>query len=624
MQSTHTKFKYDNTIILTTCTIILTLVLISLAVWCGCFYSKYWELSDERLSWLRLLLYLSPGVALAISTYFHRKHLLIKKQTFCIVTIIGILFIFLGNYEIYDFLPQIVICILLTIGFICLSYSLLGNIASFLWLPFIFLSSIMSGCYWMLGIECTPQVMSSIFAASKEEVSGFIMPEYIVSVLLLLAFCFMLVFVLKNVLKGEKRPALASFGLIFISMSLLAKSTLLPPICSKKCNKWPISSLQLFSKNAAEGVENNRKIVSLVTALPSPAKQPSHITTLKGNEGVICILHVGESVRADRLSLNGWKNDTTPWLRQQSRLINFPVCISTAPETMKSMVTILTNGRYNMQYANDKNYLPTVGCVADLFDANGFECASFWGRGAFEEGHSTTFTQLIYVFTEKCKRNFEHQGLPMEQVPQILHYIQESGNSNLFIIVNNQGSHMPFENYDTANPRFTPTDTRSFYKGPKNNAEEAEKASNAYDNTLYYTDMYISQLLEGLKGRPFVYMYVGDHGEYVGQDGNRWMRGGEETPEDYCATDACKVPLFIYASRELEALHPHFNEALRHLNDHRTMVTGQEHVFHTLLGFFGIETPYYDASLDLSSTDAKPYTGPQPQSKGKPLEEDWH
>lgn len=47
------------------------------------------------------------------------------------------------------------------------------------------------------------------------------------------------------------------------------------------------------------------------------------------------------------------------------------------------------------------------------------------------------------------------------------------------------------------------------------------------------------------------------------------------------------------------------------------MSIGQEHIFHTLLGIFGIQTPYYDEELDLSSDKAKPYTGPHPSRNGE-------
>lgn len=46
------------------------------------------------------------------------------------------------------------------------------------------------------------------------------------------------------------------------------------------------------------------------------------------------------------------------------------------------------------------------------------------------------------------------------------------------------------------------------------------------------------------------------------------------------------------------------------------MRTGHEHLFHILLGIMGIQTNYYIPSLDLSSSQIRPYSGPQP-SKGE-------
>lgn len=42
------------------------------------------------------------------------------------------------------------------------------------------------------------------------------------------------------------------------------------------------------------------------------------------------------------------------------------------------------------------------------------------------------------------------------------------------------------------------------------------------------------------------------------------------------------------------------------------MTIGQGHLFHTILGLFGIKTEYYRQSFDLASPHAKPYDGPKP------------
>ncbi len=48
------------------------------------------------------------------------------------------------------------------------------------------------------------------------------------------------------------------------------------------------------------------------------------------------------------------------------------------------------------------------------------------------------------------------------------------------------------------------------------------------------------------------------------------------------------------------------------------MTVGQEHVFHTLLGLFGVQTPWYNPLLDLTRPGALPYSGPRPGAGEEP------
>ena len=183
---------------------------------------------------------------------------------------------------------------------------------------------------------------------------------------------------------------------------------------------------------------------------------------------------------------------------------------------------------------------------------------------------------------------------------------QEKG-QNLVLFINNEGSHTPFGCYDLEHPPFTPT-TPNF----QNPAAQAEEVNNAYDNTVHYTDEFFRRVTALLKGRPFIYLYVSDHGEYLGHDG-RWGRAFlGEYPYLYHTTEGCKVGMFALYSPEFAALHPHFAQAVNQLRANSRKTVAHEHIFHTLLGLFDFTTPYYDGSLDLTAPAALPYTGSQP------------
>lgn len=586
-------------------------------------YWNYWDLSNNGILYHKAVLALLLAAGGVVAVHKMGKPAWVRASSLLAVWCAALLMNLVGNAEVYGFLPQLPMSLLFCMAIVCLTFSVFRHYAIVPLTLIVLVEALRGYCLFSFGVELNSHVLAEVAAASTEEILGFVTWENCLLVVAGTAFFAGGFYMLSRVMRRENPYALACTGIMLLASFYAVRNLACPPVCNRPCGMWPVSSIREFTREAAAGYAQNARLVKLVQSLPSPADKPSSISALDGDEGVICILHVGESVRADRLSLNGWKNDTTPWLRQQARLVNYPECIASAPETMKSFVGIMTNARFNVEKAPGEKYLPTAGSVLDLFAANGFECSSFWGRGTFDDKNSTPFTQIVYALTAKASHNFQEPGEPLRQADRIVEFCKAHPGKNLFLLVNNEGSHMPFEWYDTANPPFLPTDPRAFYQNPKNNPQKALEANNAYDNTIHYTDSYIKRIVEGLQGHPLLYCYVGDHGEYIGQEG-MWMRGDVDDPATYYSSGGCRVPLLVYISEELERLHPHFADSVAHLRRHATMVVAHEHVFHSLLGFFGISTPYYDASLDLSSPQAKPYTGPQPQNNGKPLEEDWH
>ena len=80
-------------------------------------------------------------------------------------------------------------------------------------------------------------------------------------------------------------------------------------------------------------------------------------------------------------------------------------------------------------------------------------------------------------------------------------------------------------------------------------------------------DAYIQRIAEGLKGRPFVYIYVSDHGEFLGEDdkwGRTWIfseRDSVSGLQAYRRSAGSQVGMFILPSDEWLHLHPHFQRA---------------------------------------------------------------
>lgn len=546
-------------------------------------------------------------IAVAGMAWAHKKGLaaLPGTRTLWPVLLLAILYDVSGNLYAFVSPWQLPLSILLTISCLCLLWALMRRWALLLWLPFLILSLFQILGHLEYGSSINSLVVAETLEASQEEVFTYLTWGNILalSALLLLAVGYGLLQI--PVMRGAGRRALLHLGLLTGGASLFF-GALMPPHHQSATYYWPPTSAYALANAFIEAVSFNQATINQVENLPSPAEQPSALPTLKGNEGVVLVVHVGESIRADRMSLNGYERDTTPWLRRQTNLINFPTCISSMHDTCMAEIVIMTNGR---RYVYDKTpgMQPTTGSVLELFQANGFDIYSFFGQRCAQQ---LKYDRVVRMLTRCSKQRFNAPGYPWTSVPQMKEVLRQNPRRNLVLFINNEGSHTPFNYFDEASAPFLPA--KADFQHP---AAHAEEINNAYDNTIHYTDEFFRRVAEELKGRPFVYLYISDHGEYLGHDG-LWGRAAlGEKHISYFATDGCRVGAFVLYSPEFRALNPHFDRALEQLEANSGMLIAHEHFFHTLLGLFGLQTPHYAETLDLCSPHPAPYDGPSPEER---------
>ena len=503
-----------------------------------------------------------------------------------------------------------------------LSYSVLRMWALLLWIPYLLIIGLTAYMKHAYNLALDPYIVSQIIGASPQDFAQFANIGNICVFCLIVLLCAGILLLLFRVYR--KAPRWRMLCLSVIGLALCAgMGCMVQESCLSYNEHEGLGSpgvIYRLPNTYRLAKARNTALFEKVAALPSSADKPSSISTLQGDEGCLCILHIGESVRADRLSLNGYARDTTPWLRQHAaQLVNFTDCTAISTLTTNSMLTILTDAAGNMERDISPQLDARCGSVMDLFAAHGFGCYGFF-TSKVRDVHETwgsAFERLQQLISIKAVGVYEYGNTdtgdynPKLQLP-VIHKVLEESAGNRFLLINNVGSHSPFFAYDQEHPAFTPTSPDALHNAPHSNPQSAEMVTNAYDNTIRYTDEYIRDLLEPLRGKPYLYIYVSDHGEPVGEN-NEWTRGNP----NFHRWQWCKVPLIVIASPEFERLHPHFAEALAQLRAHAAMPCAHENIFHTLLGIFGISTSYYNAEHDLSSPQCKPYTGPHPSRNGE-------
>jgi lipid A ethanolaminephosphotransferase len=125
---------------------------------------------------------------------------------------------------------------------------------------------------------------------------------------------------------------------------------------------------------------------------------------------------------------------------------------------------------------------------------------------------------------------------------------------------------------------------------------DRDAITNAYDNTLLYTDHVLAEqikLLAGVSERLEVMMlYASDHGESLGE-GGMYLHG---LPYVIAPRSQTHVPLFIWAP-DLTLQAQRLSAPC--LRQRSQMPASHDNLFHTTMGFFGLQGRPYTAALDL-------------------------
>ena len=534
--------------------------------------------------------------------YKRNIRLEVSQRTLLWLILLSVVYVLFCDYRGFSKAFRAPIAVFLTAGSMLVLWAALKRWAVVVWAPLLLygMAEVCSGLFYNTGFNAF--VIGEALEADRAEFMAYVTPTNVLLLLLAVVGVGCLSYAQWRCLRGVRRLPAFSFGCLFLLLGALG-ATAVPPNRFSQAYLWPIAKPGSVVDRVKEAQSVSSGLLDKLRSLPSPADKPSTSEYVAPDSGVVLVFHIGESLRADRMSINGYARDTTPWLRQNPDVINFPYCVSSAFGTCEAQAVILTNARRSIMEAAAPER-PMVGSVFRLFAKHDFPIYAFFGE---PRAMVVRFDKIVSMLAKGSVDKFYSRGLPLNSLTKMKQVLEANSGRNLFFYVNNEGSHVPFQVFDRKTAPFAPW--AEDFSSP---AAHAQEVNNAYDATVHYTDQFFREVSEMLKGRPFVYFYVSDHGEVLG-DGGKWGRGVLGEGVNYHQSPACMVGMFVLASPEFCRLHPHFAEAVQQLRAHSNMLVGHEHIFHTLLGLIGIRTPYYDSSLDLCSPDARPYTGPHPE-----------
>lgn len=294
----------------------------------------------------------------------------------------------------------------------------------------------------------------------------------------------------------------------------------------------------------------------------------------------LVILVVGETARADHFSLNGYRRDTNPHLAAEPNLIsysNIHSCGTSTAISVPCMFSYSAHDGFDVKSArnteNGLDLLQAAG-VNVLWRDNNSDSKGVANRVPFENFRSS---DLNPVCDEECRDIGMLSGLQT--------YI-DSKSGDILVVLHQMGSHGPA--YHRRYPREFEKFTPACQSGELADCTQQE-IINAYDNTILYTDYFLSKVIGLLKANSPKYetamFYVSDHGESLGESGI-YLHG---MPYSFAPKAQTHVPVIAWIGESSDI---DFAQSLA-LKD---QVNSHDAVFDTLLAVFEVTTELLPAS----------------------------
>lgn len=276
----------------------------------------------------------------------------------------------------------------------------------------------------------------------------------------------------------------------------------------------------------------------------------------------LVVFVVGETARADHVSLNGYHRDTFPQLAKIQGLANFSQVISCGTSTAYSvpcMFSYLGADKYDVDTANyHENVLETLNRlkINILWRDNNSDSKGVMNRlpaSQYFNYKDNKYNTICNNEHNECRDTGMLVGLD--------DYVKQHSQQDILIVLHQMGNHGPayYKRYDKAFEKFTPVcQTNELAKCDR------QTVINAFDNALLATDDFLAKTIQWLQqydnSHDVAMLYVSDHGESLGEKGV-YLHG---MPNAFAPIEQKHIPAFFWAGQYSKVTPVTSNTALTH------------------------------------------------------------
>ncbi len=252
------------------------------------------------------------------------------------------------------------------------------------------------------------------------------------------------------------------------------------------------------------------------------AKDATQLSTPDKRKPKLVVFVLGETARADHVSLNGYARPTFAKMSAQDGVHNFSKVTSCGTSTAYSvpcMFSYLGEKGYDVDTAiYQENVLDTLHRlkINVLWRDNNSDSKGVMDRLPASQYQNYKVPETNTV----CNTNAYQECRDVGMLVGLDDYVKSLNNQDILIVLHQMGNHGPayYKRYDDEFAKFTPVcETNELAKC------DAQTVINAYDNALLATDDFLSKTIAWLQtydtSHDIAMLYVSDHGESLGENG---------------------------------------------------------------------------------------------------------
>jgi lipid A ethanolaminephosphotransferase len=359
----------------------------------------------------------------------------------------------------------------------------------------------------------------------------------------------------------------------------------------------PLNSFYALGDLLIEPIQNGP--LSVVPVGLDVKLGPSHSVQPKAP---LLVLVVGETARSGNFGINGYEKETTPHLSQLLKnsdnagaltsFNNVWACGTSTATALPCMFSHLDRLAYQDSKENLENLVDVLqrAGLAVIWLENQSGCKGVCDR--IYRVSTGKLTDPSYCATGECfdaimlsKLEERFNEFPIEKL-----------NNGTVVIMHQMGSHGPayYKRAPEAIKKFKPECSTNVLQDCTR-----DQVTNAYDNTILYTDYFLNSVVKFLKDKePHVQaamIYVADHGESLGEN-NVYLHG---LPYAIAPDVQKKVPWINWLSNDFLLRNGINSKCLALKKDNRL---SHDNYFHSVLGLLDIKTALYKPELDVYAT----------------------